>query len=150
MLRDSRLRGFVDELRDLPDEPKTLARDRADQALRIAAIADRAARSIDAVGYRRIRHDAAVPNGAQQLVLADHAFRILHKINQQVEDLRFDRNRLGAAPQFAARGVEDVIVKRQSHAVCAERQGAGCGLALFMTKSCAGPNKNQAQANAFA
>jgi hypothetical protein len=35
----------------------------------------------------------------------------LHEINQEVEHLRFDCNRLDAVPQFAARDVEDVPVE---------------------------------------
>jgi hypothetical protein len=61
--------------------------------------------------------------------LGDDAFRVLHEIDQQVEDLRLAHDRLGAAPQFAARDVEDVIVEPQPHTIsttCQGTEGALC------------------------
>ena len=51
----------------------------------------------------------------QQLVLADDMFAIPHQVEQQVEDLRPDGNRLGAAREFPALGVEHVVLKRELH-----------------------------------
>jgi hypothetical protein len=41
---------------------------------------------------------------------------VLHEEGQQVEDLGFQVDELGAAAQFAALDVEPVIAKRQNHA----------------------------------
>jgi hypothetical protein len=59
----------------------------------------------------------------KKLVLGDDAFRVLHEIGQQVKDLRLDHDRLGAAPQLAARDIEDVIVERQPHAISPTGRG---------------------------
>src|SRR5918994_1851026 len=52
--------------------------------------------SIDMTGERRFGDDPSVPHHIQQLVLADDVLTVLHQIEQQVEDLRPDRNGLGA------------------------------------------------------
>jgi hypothetical protein len=113
----------------IADEAKALARDRADQAL-FARVADRAARRIDAIGDRRFLYGAAVPYGLQTLVLGDDAFRVLHEMGQQVEDLRPDHDRLGAALQLAARDVEDKIVEPQPHAISTTCQGTEAALCV--------------------
>jgi hypothetical protein len=51
----------------------------------------------------------ALPAGGR-----DDPFRVLHEIDQQVEDLRLDHDRLGAAPQLAARDIEDVRFQRRA------------------------------------
>jgi hypothetical protein len=61
-------------------------------------------------------------------------FRVLHDIAQQIEDLRLDYDRLGAAPQLAARDIADPIADRQPHAISTTRQGTDSGLARFTTK----------------
>jgi hypothetical protein len=66
------------------------------------------AKSAQADCGRAAARGAAVLDGAQQLVLADDPLRLLHEINQQVEDLRLDHDRLAAAPQLAARDIEDI------------------------------------------
>ena len=88
-----------------------------------ARIPDRATGRIDAFIYGRGGYDPTVPDGLQKLRLADDAIRIPYEIDQQVEDLRFDRDRLRAASKFAARHVEDVIVKRRPRAVLGKRHG---------------------------
>jgi len=51
----------------------------------------------------------------QQVVLADHAIAVLHQIDQQIEDLGFEGERLATAPQFAPLAVEHVIAGREEH-----------------------------------
>jgi hypothetical protein len=92
------------------------------------------AKSAQADCRRAAARGAAVLDGAQQLVLADDPLRLLHEINQQVEDLRLDHDRLAAAPQLAARDIEDYILEPQPHAVSTTRRGVRGGLARFMTK----------------
>jgi hypothetical protein len=54
-------------------EAKTFARQRLDQALGLAAIANRVPGGIDAARQRRIRDDPSVPNCINEIVLADDA-----------------------------------------------------------------------------
>ena len=91
---------------DLADETDTLARHGADQALCLAAVADRLARGIDPAGQGRFRNDPPAPDRVQQIVLGDDAVAIADQVHQQVEDLRFEGNRFAAPPQFAALHVE--------------------------------------------
>jgi|SRR6516225_10976212 len=52
----------------------------------------------------------------QQVVLADHAIAVLHQIDQQVEDLRLERDQCAAAPQFATVAIEAMIPKAELQA----------------------------------
>ena len=79
---------------DLADEAESLAGDGPDQALLVAAVADRLAHRIDVAGQGRLRDDPPAPHRRQQIVLADDVLAVLHEMEQQVEDLRPDRNRL--------------------------------------------------------
>jgi hypothetical protein len=53
-----------------------------------------ALRRIDMTGQGRFRDDPSVAHPVQQLILADDVLTVLHQIEQQVEDLRPDRNRV--------------------------------------------------------
>ena len=68
------------------------------------------------------------------LTIGYDAFRVRQEIDQEVEDLRLDYDRLGAAPAPAARDIEDRIAEHQSHAISMTRQGTDSGLARFTTK----------------
>jgi len=81
----------------------------------LAIVAERSARRIYAGGERRIQHDPSAPYRLQQVVLADDRIPLLHQIEEEVEDLRFDGDRLGAAPQLAPLVIEHVIAKREEH-----------------------------------
>ena len=48
---------------------------------------------VDAGRQRRFRHDPAVPDGIQYVVLADHAIAVLDEVEQEIEDLRLDGHR---------------------------------------------------------
>ena len=56
----------------------------------------RLARGVDAAGQCRIRHDPAVPDRRDEIVLADDAIAVLDQANQQIEHLRLDGNGLGS------------------------------------------------------
>jgi hypothetical protein len=100
-------------LAHLADEPNAFARHGPDQALRPAIVADRLAHCGDPAGQRRFRHDAAAPHRLKQIVLGDHAVTVLHQVDQEIEDLRLERCRRAAAPQFPAVGVEGMITKAE-------------------------------------
>ena len=100
---------------DFANEPEAFAGDCPDQALFLAVVANRLACRIDMTGYGCFRNDPAVPYRAKQIILADDALAILHQVNQQVEYLRADRNRLGASGELPSSGVESVVSKRELH-----------------------------------
>jgi hypothetical protein len=57
----------------------------------------------------------AVPDRSDEIVLADDAVAVLHQVDQQVEHLRLDINRLGPAAQFAPVGIKCLIGKKKFH-----------------------------------
>jgi hypothetical protein len=87
---------------DLADKAKPLARQRADQDLPLAVVADGVAHRVDLAAERGFRHDAAAPYGRHQVVLADHARAILNEIEQEIEGLRLGGDQRRPAPQFPA------------------------------------------------
>ena len=97
------------------DEAKALARDGADQPLVFAAVADRLARGIDAAAQGRIRNDPAAPDRRDEIIFADDAVAVLDQIDQQVEHLRLDGNRLRPAAQLAPVGIKRMIGKEKLH-----------------------------------
>ena len=100
---------------DVADEPESFAGDRADQALLLAAVADRLAHRIDVTGQGRFGDDPPTPHRIQQIILADDALAVLHQVEQQVEDLRPDRNRLGPPGELPPVGVEHVVSEHELH-----------------------------------
>jgi hypothetical protein len=50
-----------------------------------------------------------------QIVPADDPLPVLQQVNDQVKNLRFDRDLLAAAPQFMALNVERVFAEIVSH-----------------------------------
>jgi hypothetical protein len=76
-----------------------------------AAVADGSARRVDAAGQRRFRDDPPAPDRLQEIVLADDAVAILHQIDQEVEDLRLDRDQPGAVAQLAPAYIECVVAE---------------------------------------
>src|SRR4051812_28736305 len=98
------------------DKADALAGYGPDQTLRLSTVANRFARGIDAACQGRFRDDPAAPDGLQKVVLADNAFAVPHHISQQVEDLRFERNRRAATPEFTPADVKYMIAKHKLHA----------------------------------
>jgi len=50
-----------------------------------------------------------------QIILADNPAPVAHEVNKKVEHLRFERDWLGSAAQFAALDIEHVIAKPENH-----------------------------------
>jgi hypothetical protein len=61
------------------------------------------------------RRRSARPNRLQQVVPTDDALAILDQMQQEVEDLRPDRNPLGSPVQLAAVGVEQIVFEQEWH-----------------------------------
>jgi hypothetical protein len=57
----------------------------------------------------------AAPNRSDEIFLADHAFAVLHQIDQQIEHLRLHGNGCAAAEQLAAFGIKHMIIKDKLH-----------------------------------
>src|SRR5262245_36101087 len=93
------------------NETHALARDSPHQLLLIAAVANGLAHRIDAAVEGRIRNNAATPYGRDQIVLADDAVAILNEINQEIENLRRDRDDRATCAQFTALRVERKILE---------------------------------------
>ncbi len=98
-----------------PDKADALARQRADQPLLVAIIADRGPRRVDAGRKCKFRHNASAPDGPEDIVLADDAVAIGDEVFQQVEDLRLHGDRGTSATQLAAIRVEHKIFKEIKH-----------------------------------
>ena len=104
---DSGLSSFLYQ----SDEPEALARQRLDQTLFLAGIADRASSDIQAGREGRIGHNTPVPNGIDEVVLADDVLPVADQIVEQVEDLWRDGNGFRAAMQLAPVRVERIILE---------------------------------------
>ena len=88
------------------DEPEALARQRLDETLFLAGIADHASSDIQAGCEGRIRHDTPIPNGIDEVVLADDALPVPDQIIEQVENLGRNGNGFRAAVQLAPVSIE--------------------------------------------
>lgn len=73
---------------DRAAEVDALARQRPDEALCFAAVADGAACRIDARGECLIRDEPTVPDDSDEIVLADDAITIADQIYEEIELLR--------------------------------------------------------------
>jgi hypothetical protein len=74
--------------------------------LRRAIVVDRLARRIEARRQCRVRDDPPAPNTVDQIILADDPAAVAHQIDEKVEHLRFERDRLSPAAQFASPEIE--------------------------------------------
>jgi hypothetical protein len=88
------------------DEPEALARQRLDETLFLAGIADHASSDIQAGCEGRIRHDTPIPNGIDEVVLADDALPVPDQVIEQVENLGRNGNGFRAAVQLAPVSIE--------------------------------------------
>jgi len=87
----------------------------ADQPLDFTAVADRPAHRADAASQGRFGDDPPTPYRGQQVVLADHPVAVLQEIDQEIEDLRFEGDRLCAPPLLPPVRVEHMIAEGEFH-----------------------------------
>jgi hypothetical protein len=66
-------------------------------------------------GQGRFRDNPAGPHGIQELVLADDVLAVPQQMEQQVEDLRPDGDRLGAARELPPVRVDHEVLERVLH-----------------------------------
>jgi len=74
------------------NETETFARQCFDQALLLARVADCVANRIQAGCQRGIRDRASVPDGADEVILADDALPVADQVIEQIEHLGCDRD----------------------------------------------------------
>ena len=83
---------------DVADETKSALVHRANESLIVAIVAERTPRGADAGAQRCFRHNAALPNRIEQLVLADDPVAVTNEVNEQIEHLRLDMKDRAGAP----------------------------------------------------
>ena len=98
------------------DKAKALSRQCLDEALFLARITDGASSGIQAGRERRFGDDTPLPDGLDQVVLADDMLPVADQVVQQVEDLRRDRDQFSAATKLAAVSVESAILEEVAQA----------------------------------
>src|SRR5690242_17417286 len=113
--RTRRRRLFPDSLPHLlphlGDKAKSLSGYGTDQALLVAAVAERFACRIDVTRQSRLGHDPPAPDRFENIVPADDMLAVLHQVDQQIEDLRPNSYQLGPAGELPPVDVERVVSK---------------------------------------
>ena len=92
-------------------EPESLARQRFDEALPFAAVADRTPHRFEAGCQRRIRNDAPLPDRRDEIVFADDAPPVADQVIEKIEHLRRNGDQIGPATQFPLVGVEYEVLE---------------------------------------
>src|SRR5262245_15601000 len=87
-------------MEDLPNESESTLMLRANEALIVAAVAQRPPRSTDAGAERCVGDETTLPNCFDQLILAHDSVAMLDEVDDQIEDLRLDVNNGAGSPQF--------------------------------------------------
>ena len=100
---------------DIPNKADTLARQRPDQVLGRAAVADRRSCGIDPAAQRRFGHDAPLPHGVEQVIPAGHAVSCADQELQEIEHLRFELNVVARPVELPTVGVEHEVIKQVAH-----------------------------------
>ena len=93
------------------DEAESLARQRADEALVLAAVADGGPGRVDAGREHQFRDDPATPDSREQIILGRDTLAVADQIFEEIEHLRFKRNQAGPTAQLAPIRVEDKILE---------------------------------------
>ena len=91
---------------DLPDESESTLTQRANEALVVAAAAERPPGSADAGPERRLRDGTTVPDCLDQLILAHDSVAMLDEVNDQLKDLRLDVNNRASSSQFLSSNLD--------------------------------------------
>src|SRR5829696_5618374 len=91
---------------NIADESEAAPVQRPDEKLIGSVVAKHAPGSIDATGERGFGNRPAVPESADQLVLADNPVMVAHQMNNNIEDLRLDMDGHTLAAQLVLAKVE--------------------------------------------
>jgi hypothetical protein len=87
----------------------------ADQPLRRTAVPDRSARCLDTTVDCGIGDDPTTPHSRQEIVLAEHPVPVLQETHEQVEDLRFERDRRTTSFKLAALSIKLMVAEKIPH-----------------------------------
>ena len=90
-------------------ETKPFPRQRLDQTLLLAAVAYCTSGHIQAGRQCRVRDDAPVPNGRDDIILADDACPVSDEVVEKIKYLRCNGNHVRPAAQLATVGVEHAV-----------------------------------------
>ena len=71
--------------------------------------------AIDAAGERGLGDDPAIPDRLDQFILADNAIMVTHQVNDEIEHLRLDMNRLAKPAQLLLAEVDFELGKAVFH-----------------------------------
>src|SRR4029079_14720658 len=91
------------------NEADALARQRLNQALRLATVADRSPCRVDTCRQCGLRDDAAMPDGGDEVLLADDALAVFNHIREKVKDLGLERYQARSAMQLATISIQSII-----------------------------------------
>ena len=73
---------------------------RPDENLVVSVVTKRAPGAIDAAGERGLGDDPAIPDRLDQLILADNPVMVAHQVNDEIEHLGLDMDRLPKPAQL--------------------------------------------------
>ena len=99
-----------------PYETETLPRQRLDEALLLAGIADHVPGGIQAGRQRGIGYDTSVPDGVNKVVFANDVLPVADQVFEKVECLWRDGNDVRSAIQLAPVSVECVLLEEIAQA----------------------------------
>jgi hypothetical protein len=99
----------------LCNKADALAGHRAYDGLRRTAVANRSSSRIKTGGNRRIGDDPTTPNRGNQVIPTDDPAAVSQEVDEEVEDLRFDRNLLATPTQFVALNIQKMFAKFEPH-----------------------------------
>ncbi len=96
----------------LANEAEALARQRLDQPLRFARVADCTAGDFQASRQCGIRNNAAIPYGCNDVVFADDALAVADQVGEQIQHLRCNRDGFRASVQFPPVSIQHAVVEQ--------------------------------------
>ena len=97
------------------DEAVAAPVDRAHDRLTLAVVTDRATRGLDAGRERGLADEPVAPDVVEELFFGDHPLAVDDEVGEDVEHLRFDRDRNPAPAQLEERRVELDVTEAVDH-----------------------------------
>jgi len=96
-------------------ETDALPRHGLDEALRLASVANRTARRVDAGGHGRVGHDASTPDCGKQIVPAHQTLAVSNQVLKEIEHLGLKSHGVAAVGQLATVRVKSIVIKKITH-----------------------------------
>jgi hypothetical protein len=124
-------------------EADALPRHGLDEPLRLASVADRTARRVDAGRHGRVGNDSSTPDCSKQIIPADHTLAVSNQVFEEIEGLGLKTHGVTAVAQFATVRVKSIIIKEITHSRFQEAVTVH-GSTLLGNKKQAGGKEKQA------